>query len=43
MNVGGVLSTMNPFVNQGAQLQRLLAESSARQATDLARSSGGGN
>ena len=32
VNVGGVLSTMNPFVNQGAQLQRLLAESSARQA-----------
>ena len=43
VNVGGVLSTMNPFVNQGAQLQRLLAESSARQSADLARSSGGGN
>ena len=37
VNVGGVLSTMNPFVNQGAQFKQLMADYATRQAADLAR------
>jgi len=44
LNVGGVPSTMNPFVNQGAQFTQLMADYNARQAADLARiNSSGGN
>ena len=41
VNVGGVLSTMNPFVNQGAQFTQLMADYNARQAADLARINSG--
>lgn len=40
LNVGGVPSTMNPFVNQSEQFQQLLSDYNARQAQIAANTAG---
>jgi hypothetical protein len=40
VNVGGAISNLIPFVNQGQQLQQLMADYNAKQAA--ATSVGGG-
>jgi len=42
VNVGGVASNLNPFVNQGAQFQQILSDYNARQAAIAANASGTG-